>query len=108
MSVEDKNMPVKRIIIMTGVMIVLGLLVLLTGGAYSALGTLMIFTAIMLWVYRLFLRSWANGFQNKVLPRLENWYERQLKSALSGWRPYALLLERLCCYLLPLEHLDGL
>ena len=92
MSVEDKNMPIKRIIIMTSVMIAIGVLVLLTGGAYSALGTLMIFTAIMLWVYRLFLRGWANSFQNKVLPRLENWYERQLKKALSGVRPYALVI----------------
>ena len=92
MSVEDKNMPAKRIIIMTSVMIALGVLVLLSGGAYSALGTLMIFTAIMLWVYRLFLRGWANGFQNKVLPRLEGWYERRLKSALTSWRPYALVV----------------
>ena len=92
MSVEDKDMPVKRIIIMTSVMIALGVLVLLTGGAYSALGTLMIFTAIMLWVYRLFLRGWANSFQNKVLPKLEGWYERRLKSALTGWRPYVLVI----------------
>ena len=91
MSVEDKNMPAKRIIIMTGVMIILGILVLLTGGTYSALGTLMIFTAIMLWIYRLFLRGWANAFQNRVLPRLESWYERRLKSALTGWRPYGLV-----------------
>ena len=92
MSVEDKNMPVKRIIIMTSIMIALGVLVLLTGGDYSALGTLMIFTAIMLWVYRLFLRGWANSFQNKVLPRLEGWYERRLKSALRGKRPYFLVI----------------
>jgi multidrug efflux pump subunit AcrB len=91
MSVEDKNMPIKRIVIMTTVMIAVGILVLLTGGAYKALGTLMIFTAIMLWVYRLFLRGWANSFQNNALPRLENWYERQLKRALSGWRPYVLV-----------------
>ena len=90
MSVEDKNMPIKRIIILTSVMMLIGMLVFLFGGVYSALGTLMMFTAIMLWVYRLFLRGWANSFQNKVLPRLENWYERQLKKALSGWRPYVL------------------
>ncbi len=92
MSIEDKNMPVKKIIIMTSIMVVLGVIVLLTGGVYSALGTLMIFTAIMLWVYRLFLRGWANSFQNNTLPRLENWYERQLKSALTGKRPYALVV----------------
>ncbi|MBL4605215.1 MAG: efflux RND transporter permease subunit, partial [Flavobacteriaceae bacterium] len=91
MSVEDKSMPIKRIIIMTSVMVAIGVLVYLTGGVYSALGTLMIFTAIMLWVYRLFLRGWANSFQNKVLPRLENWYEKMLKSALTGKRPYVLV-----------------
>ena len=91
MNIEDKNMPIKRIIIMTSIMAVLGLLVILYGGAYSALGTLMIFTAIMLWVYRLFLRKWANSFQNKALPRLEKWYEIQLKKALSGWKPYVLV-----------------
>ena len=92
MSVEDKNMPAKRIILMTGVMIILGVIVLFTGGSYSALGTLMIFTSIMLWVYRLFLRGWANAFQNRVLPRLENWYERMLKGALTSWKPYALVI----------------
>ncbi|AQS94772.1 copper transporter [Polaribacter sp. BM10] len=90
MSVEDKDMPVKRIVIITSIMTALGVLVLITGGAYRALGTLMIFTAIMLWAYRLFLRGWANSFQNKVLPKLESWYERQLKRALSGWTPYVL------------------
>jgi multidrug efflux pump len=91
MSTEDKDMPIKRIIIMTGIMVVIGALVYLTGGTYRALGTLMIFTAIMLWVYRLFLRKWANSFQTKALPRLENWYERQLRRALSKSRPYWLI-----------------
>ena len=91
MSVEDKNMPAKRIITITIIMVILGLLVYFSGSAYSALGTLMIFTTILLWVYRLFLRNWANGFQNKVLPRLEAWYEKRLKNALTGWTPYVLI-----------------
>ena len=92
MSVEDKDMPVKRIIIITSIMAGLGALVLLSGSAYKSLGSIMIFTAIMLWIYRLFLRKWANSFQNNVLPKLESWYERQLKSALSGWKPYVLVI----------------
>lgn len=92
MSVEDEAMPIKKIKILTGSLSIIGLLIFLTGGVYSALGTLMIFTAIMLWVYRLFLRGWANSFQNKVLPRLESWYERQLKKALSGRTPYVLTI----------------
>ncbi|TDU43232.1 multidrug efflux pump subunit AcrB [Gelidibacter sediminis] len=90
MSIEDKNMPLKRIIITTSVMVVIGLIVFFTAGDYRALGTIMIFTAIMLWVYRLFLRGWANNFQNHTLVKLENWYERQLRSALSGKMPYIL------------------
>ncbi len=90
MTIEDKDMPIKRIIITTGAMALLGLIVFLTAGDYRALGTLMIFTAIMLWVYRLFLRKWANSFQTKSLVKLENWYERQLRRALTGKRPYIL------------------
>ena len=48
----------------------------------------MITTAILLWIYRLFLRKWANYFQTKTLVKLENWYERQLRSALSGKKTY--------------------
>lgn len=92
MSIEDKNMPLKRIIITTSGMAIIGLIVFFVAGEYRALGSLMIFTAIMLWVYRLFLRKWANNFQNTTLVRLENWYERQLRFALSGKRPYLLTL----------------
>ena len=90
MSVEDKDMPLKRIIVLTIIMAVFGLLVYFVAGEYRALGTLMMFTAVMLWVYRLFLRKWANNFQTKTLVKLENWYERQLRRALKGWRPYLL------------------
>ncbi len=92
MTVEDVDMPMKKIIITTSIMVIIGILVLITGGDYSSLGTLMIFTAIMLWIYRLFLRGWANSFQTKVLPKLESWYERRLVSALTGWRPYGLVI----------------
>ena len=52
----------------------------------------MIFTAIMLWVYRLFLRSWANGFQNKVLPKWEKFYEKLILKALRGRAPIVITL----------------
>ncbi|WP_191858217.1 efflux RND transporter permease subunit [Hanstruepera ponticola] len=90
MKIEDKNMPLKRIVTLTSVMALLGLLVYFVAGEYRALGTLMVFTAIMLWVYRLFLRKWANNFQTKTLVKLERFYERTLRWALSGWKPYAL------------------
>ena len=92
MSIEDKDMPLKNIIILTGIMVALGILIFLISGPYRALGTLMVVTAVLLWAYRLFLRKWANAFQNKVLPRLENWYERQLSRALTKSRPYWIIL----------------
>ncbi|MFV0566558.1 MAG: efflux RND transporter permease subunit [Flavobacteriaceae bacterium] len=90
MTVEDKNMPLKRIVTITVTMTVIGLLVFIVGGAYRGLGTLMVVTAGLLWIYRLFLRKWANRFQEKTLVRFENFYEKQLRSALSGKRPYLL------------------
>ncbi|REH56657.1 multidrug efflux pump subunit AcrB [Tenacibaculum gallaicum] len=92
MSVEDKNMPLRRIIILSAIMAIIGLLIAFLGGTYRALGTVMVFTAIMLWVYRLALRPWANRFQNTVLPRWERFYERMLRAALRGWRPYIISL----------------
>lgn len=88
MTTEDKDMPLKRIIYITATISIIGLIILIIGGDYRALGSLMIFTAIMLWVYRLILRKMANRFQNKSLVKLENFYEKSLKSALKGKRPY--------------------
>ncbi|MEZ4874849.1 MAG: efflux RND transporter permease subunit [Flavobacteriaceae bacterium] len=90
MKVEDKDMPLKRIVMLTGIMALLGIFVYLVAGEYRALGSLMVFTAIMLWVYRLFLRKWANYFQENTLVKLERLYERTLRWALTGWRPYGL------------------
>ncbi|THV61063.1 efflux RND transporter permease subunit [Flagellimonas alvinocaridis] len=87
MTTEDKEMPLKQIIRITSIISVIGLLIILFGGTYRALGSLMVLTAIMLWIYRLFLRNWANGFQNKILPRWERFYERTLRYTLSGRKP---------------------
>ncbi|MGY0390926.1 efflux RND transporter permease subunit [Bizionia sp. KMM 8389] len=92
MSIEDKDMPLKTIIRNTVIMAIIGLIIIFVGGEYSGLGTLMVFTAVMLWVYRLFLRKWANSFQTKTLVKLERWYENQLRWALSGWRLYGLTI----------------
>ena len=52
----------------------------------------MVVTIILLWAYRLFLRGWANGFQNKILPRWERFYERILRGALKGGKPIAITI----------------
>ncbi|MEY8781319.1 efflux RND transporter permease subunit [Allomuricauda sp. XS_ASV26] len=87
MTTEDKEMPLKQIIRITSIISVIGILIIIFGGAYRSLGTLMVVTAIMLWIYRLFLRNWANTFQNKILPNWERMYEKTLRYALSGRKP---------------------
>lgn len=87
MKIEDKEMPLKNMIVISSVLVFFGGLIILFGDTYCALGSVMIVTALLLWGYRLFLRSWANGFQNKVLPRWESFYEKSLRNALKGKRP---------------------
>ncbi|SFC04174.1 Multidrug efflux pump subunit AcrB [Flagellimonas taeanensis] len=87
MTTEDKEMPLRQIIRITVIISVIGLLIILFGGTYRGLGTVMVLTAIMLWAYRFFLRGWANSFQFNILPRWERFYERTLRWALAKRRP---------------------
>ncbi|MDB3977477.1 efflux RND transporter permease subunit [Flavobacteriaceae bacterium] len=91
MTTEDKDMPLKNIIIISAIMIGIGGFIMFFGDTYSGLGSLMIFTAVMLWTYRLILRKLANAFQTKVLNRLENWYKNNLRIAFKGARPYLIV-----------------
>ena len=92
MTIEDKEMPLKRILKITAIVGGIGALILMFGGENRALGTVMVFTAILLWLYRLFLRPAANFFQRNTLVWLENIYEKTLKGALKGWVPVAITL----------------
>ena len=87
MTTEDKDMPLKNIIKISAIIGGIGLLILIFGGAYRGLGTLMIVNVGLLWMYRLFLRKWANSFQNNILPKWERFYEKTLRAALSGRKP---------------------
>ena len=92
MTIEDKEMPLKSIMSITAILVVTGLLIIIFGGAYNALGSVMLVTAVLLWAYRLFLRNWSNGFQNKILPKWERFYERVLRSTLKGGKPIAITI----------------
>ena len=87
MSIEDKEMPMKRIVKLTATLGVLGLLVVIFGGNFRPLGTLLLFAAANFWIYRYVMRPLANGFQSTVLPRWERFYERMITVSLKGWRP---------------------
>lgn len=92
MTTEDKEMSLKRIISITAIVGGIGLLITIFGGEFRGLGTVMLFTAIMLWVYRLLLRPAANWFQKRALPRWERFYEGVLRKALTGRRPVFIAL----------------
>ncbi|MDF0707924.1 efflux RND transporter permease subunit [Flagellimonas okinawensis] len=87
MTTEDKEMPLKQIVRITSIISVIGILIIIFGGEYRALGSLMVLTAILLWIYRLFLRNWAGIFQNRILPKWESLYEKTLRFSLAGRRP---------------------
>ncbi len=87
MTTEDKEMPLKNIIKVSIIIGGTGLLILVFGGSARGLGSVMIFSIVLLWLYRLFLRGWANGFQNKILPKWERLYEKTLRTTLKGKRP---------------------
>ena len=92
MSTEDKDMPLKRIVMLTAIVGGIGALILIFGGAYRALGSIMVVTAMLLWGYRLVLRRMVNYFQIKILTSWERRYEKVLRGALNGWRPYVIVL----------------
>ena len=58
------------------------------GGSVRGLGTLMIVTAGLFWLYKYVIKKSANRFQRKTLRKLENAYEKQLKGALRGKNVY--------------------
>ena len=90
MSIEDKDMSRKSIWTITGILVLFGLLILLVGGDYKIFGSIMLTTAILLWVYRLVLRKMGNYFQANILTKWEIIYEKTLKGALTSWKPYAI------------------
>lgn len=90
MKTEDKEMPIKRIIALTSIVGGIGILIMLFAGESRALGTIMVFTAVMLWVYRLGLRKMVSFFQNRILTKWERGYEKILRGALKGYRPYVI------------------
>ena len=52
------------------------------------LGSLMLVTALLFWIYKYAIKKWANAFQNNSLVRFESWYERQLGRAFKGRNMY--------------------
>jgi multidrug efflux pump len=88
MEVGDKELSRKQLIRISLILGGFGLFILVFGGAMRGLGTLMILTAALFWAYKYGIKRWSNKFQAGSLVRFENWYERQLKRALTGKNVY--------------------
>ena len=91
MGVDDKSLGSKQLIYTTVVLIVLGGLMVMADSAVRGLGTLLIFVAILMWLYKCFLLDATIWFQRKVLPILEDKYRSTVRFALSGKMAYVFL-----------------
>lgn len=92
MEIGEKKLTRKQLIRLSIILGGIGTFILIFGGAVRGLGSLMIFTAILFWLYRYVLKSAANFFQKRILAWLENQYQRFLNFALKGWRSYTMVI----------------
>lgn len=93
MKVEEKEFTKKQLIKWSLILAVIGLVLAISGfvldiSAFRGIGNLVLFTAIMLWIYKYLLLKGINYFQYKLLKRLESVYEKTLKFALFKKRAY--------------------
>lgn len=86
MRVEEAEMNVRRLFITTGILIVLGLLLL--GAGWNTMGNLFILGGVIGLLNRYLLTPATAWFQNTLLPALENGYERLLRFSLRGAKPW--------------------
>ena len=84
METGEKNISMKALWRITIILGGIGVLILVFGGSIRALGTLMVFTAVMFWLYKFVIKGLATGFQEKVLTRLERFYEKRITHAIRG------------------------
>lgn len=89
MKVEEESVSRKKLIRRSLIFAVLGAILLIIGFSTNSaglrgFGNLALLTAILLWFYKYALAPAADYFQYNLLTRLEAFYERFLKFALSG------------------------
>ena len=88
MDIDEKELTKKQLFRISAILGGFGLFILLFGGTLRGLGTVMIFTALMFWIYKYAIKKWASKFQNTTMVRFENWYERRIEHALTGKNVY--------------------
>lgn len=87
MDTKEKQLNRKQLIRLSFYLGIPGILILVFGGQLRGLGTVMIATAILFWIYRYWLKGVADLFQKKTLTRLENAYKNFLSKTIKGRKP---------------------
>ncbi|WP_010523107.1 efflux RND transporter permease subunit [Aquimarina agarivorans] len=87
MEIGKRELTLKQLIQLTLVLGIIGGLITAFGGQLRGLGTLMLVTALLFWLYKYALKPAANYFQDNSLVWLENQYKRFVAFALKGWWP---------------------
>ncbi|OWW26988.1 copper transporter [Zobellia sp. OII3] len=88
MEIGEKELTVKQLIRISAILGGFGLFILIFGGTMRGLGSVMILTALMFWIYKYALKKWAISFQNGAMVRFENWYEKRIAHSLRGKNVY--------------------
>lgn len=88
MEIGEKELTLKALIRLTIILVGFGSLILVIGGDVRGLGTLMIFTAFLFWIYKYLIKGLAGRFQRNFLSKVENLYEKQIKHALTKGNVY--------------------
>jgi multidrug efflux pump len=92
MDINEKILTKRQLVRLTLILGSVGLLILFFGGAVRGLGSLMLFTVLMFWLYKYVIKDRTIKFQNNTLNSLENRYEKSLKFFLSGKKPYIVVI----------------
>ena len=87
MEIKEREIATKSLWRLTFIIGGLGILLLFGSPSVRIFGNLMILTPLLFWMYKLFIKKWAQTFQNTFLVRLENGYRKFLSFALSGYKP---------------------
>lgn len=97
MKVEEESLSKRKLIRWSLILFFVGVVLLIIGlstdsDSLIGFGNLAILTAILLWIYKYFLKGAIDYFQYKSLKQLENLYENTLIAFIKGKRPYYVLI----------------
>ncbi len=91
MEIKERQISSRSLWKLTFIMGGLGIILLLGNPNIRIFGNLMVLTPIIFWMYKLFIKNWAQSFRNTFLVSLENKYRKFLGFALSGFKPILFL-----------------